>query len=29
MRIPNLLLEFLLSVIAGMIANYLFTVLMK
>ena len=25
----NLLLEFLLSILAGIIANYLFTVLMK
>lgn len=25
----NLLLEFLLSILAGMIANYLFTVLVK
>ena len=29
MNLTTLMLEFLLSVIAGMIANYLFTVLMK
>ena len=29
MNLTTLMLEFLLSVIAGMIANYLFTVLMN